>query len=70
MKRVRAQVELDLDEVNPDVIEMSQAYLTDALEVAAERDGEVVDWGTFRTYVKVSKRKQTFKIVAWARFVK
>lgn len=70
MKRARAQVELDLDEVNPDLIDDAQHYLTEEIFINSEKAGLHVDWGTFRTYVKVSKRKQTFKIVAWARFVK
>lgn len=70
MKRVRSEVTLDLDEVSPDRIDRAQGYLTEDLEVYAERNGKVVDWGTFRTYVKVSKRHQIFKIVAFARTVR
>lgn len=70
MKRVRAAVTLDLDEVSPDRIDLANQFLTENLNALAERAFQLVDWGTFRTYVKVSKRKQTFKIVAFARTVK
>lgn len=70
MKRVRSVVTLDLDEVSPDRIDLANQFLTEDLDAFADRAGEVVDWGTFRTYVKVSKRRGIFKLVAFARTVR
>lgn len=71
MTRVRAQIELDRDEVSPTSLIAAQKYLVEHLEHQAEHifaRPKAINWETFHTYV--IRRKAIVQVVAWAKVVK
>ena len=71
MTRVRAQVELDRDEVSPISLLGAQQFLIENLEHQAEHGfvkPKAINWETFHTYT--IRRKAIVQVVAWAKVVK
>ena len=54
MNRIRVQAPIDRDAASPDSIAAAQQYLTAQMAERAEDLGVVLDWNTFRTYVRIS----------------
>lgn len=71
MTRVRAQVELDRDEVSPVSLMRAQEFLLENLEVQAEQSfspPKAINWETYQIYTR--RKKETVQVVAWAKVIK
>lgn len=67
MKRIRVQAPIDSDSVSPDSIAAAQSFLTSLMHERAESLGVAIDWNTFRTYTRRSRRQKALLVTQWAR---
>lgn len=70
MNRIRVQAPIDNDAVSPESIAAAQSFITTLMFERANSNGVALDWNTFRTYVRRSRRKQALLITGWAKVMK
>lgn len=67
MNRIRVQAPIDEDSVSPDAIAAAQSFLTTLMFERAEALGVAVNWNTFRSYSRHSRRQKALLITQWAK---
>lgn len=69
-RRIRVTATIDGDGASPDSITAAQEYLTDQMLRRAIGAGVCLDWGSWRTIVRRSRKTGDLTLIQWAKVLR